>query len=215
MHTILIVVHVFLSAGLITLILMQHGKGADAGAAFGSGASATVFGAQGSANFLSRTTAILAALFFVTSLGLGYYSMQAGKGPGGLMEGLGDAPSGLMSSEEVHIPGADEPAPPGIELRSTPPSTSEVPEVEGAPVTPAVAPVEVIEVPDPENTAAEAAAVGIESGDQESAPGESEAAQGQVEDGTESGVTPAAVMVPDSMQGSEAVEVPASDDQAN
>ncbi len=67
MQTILIVVHLFIALGLIGLVLIQHGKGADAGAAFGSGASATVFGASGSANFLSRTTGILAAAFFITS----------------------------------------------------------------------------------------------------------------------------------------------------
>lgn len=72
LHTILVIVQVFLSLGLIGLILLQQGKGADAGAAFGSGASATVFGARGSASFLSRTTAVLAALFFMNSLGLAY-----------------------------------------------------------------------------------------------------------------------------------------------
>lgn len=76
MQTILIVVHLFIALGLIGLVLIQHGKGADAGAAFGSGASATVFGASGSSNFLSRTTGILAAAFFVTSLGMAWYSMQ-------------------------------------------------------------------------------------------------------------------------------------------
>ncbi len=65
-------VHVLIAALMIGLILIQHGKGADAGAAFGSGASGTVFGAKGSGNFLSRSTAILAALFFSTSLALAY-----------------------------------------------------------------------------------------------------------------------------------------------
>lgn len=72
MHTLLIVVQVLLALGIIGLVLLQQGKGADAGAAFGSGASGTVFGARGSANFLSRTTAILAALFFANSLVLAY-----------------------------------------------------------------------------------------------------------------------------------------------
>jgi len=72
MYTFLIVVQVFTAVALIGLILLQHGKGADAGAAFGSGASGTVFGARGSANFLSHSTAILAAVFFVTSLLLAY-----------------------------------------------------------------------------------------------------------------------------------------------
>ena len=73
MYTFLIVVYVLVSAALIGLVLIQHGKGADAGAAFGSGASGTVFGARGSANFLSRTTAWLAAAFFALSLVLAYF----------------------------------------------------------------------------------------------------------------------------------------------
>ncbi|MBL6750731.1 MAG: preprotein translocase subunit SecG [Nevskia sp.] len=72
MYTVLIVVYVLVSVGLVGLVLIQHGKGADAGAAFGSGASGTVFGARGSANFLSRTTAWLAVVFFALSLGLAY-----------------------------------------------------------------------------------------------------------------------------------------------
>jgi len=82
MQTILVVFHLFLAIGMITLILLQHGKGADAGAAFGSGASATVFGAKGSASFLSRATAIMATLFFVTSLVLAYFASQAGEQKG-------------------------------------------------------------------------------------------------------------------------------------
>jgi len=91
MQTILTVVHLFLSLGLIGLVLIQHGKGADMGAAFGSGASATVFGARGSGSFLSRTTAILAALFFVTSMVLAYYASQVGA-PVGLMDKVDQAP---------------------------------------------------------------------------------------------------------------------------
>ena len=76
LNSILLVAQVLLSISLIVLILMQHGKGADAGAAFGSGASGTVFGSRGSASFLTRTTGILAALFFVISLSLAYLSNQ-------------------------------------------------------------------------------------------------------------------------------------------
>ena len=75
-ENILLAIHVLLAIGLVALVLMQHGKGADMGAAFGSGASGTVFGSQGSANFLSRTTAVLATLFFLTSLALAYVSSQ-------------------------------------------------------------------------------------------------------------------------------------------
>ena len=73
MYTFLIVVYVLVSVSLIGLVLIQHGTGADAGAAFGSGASGTVFGARGSANFLSRSTAWLAAVFFALSLILAYF----------------------------------------------------------------------------------------------------------------------------------------------
>ncbi|MFZ9039069.1 MAG: preprotein translocase subunit SecG [Gammaproteobacteria bacterium] len=74
LNSILLVAQVLLSISLIVLILMQHGKGADAGAAFGSGASATVFGARGSGNFLSRATTIIAILFFIVCLSLAYIS---------------------------------------------------------------------------------------------------------------------------------------------
>ncbi len=70
MYQVIIVIHVLLGLGVIGLVLMQQGKGADAGAAFGTGSAGSVFGAQGAASFLSRSTAILATLFFATSLGL-------------------------------------------------------------------------------------------------------------------------------------------------
>jgi preprotein translocase subunit SecG len=70
MYQVIIVIHVLLGLGVIGLVLMQQGKGADAGAAFGSGSAGSVFGAQGAASFLSRSTAILASLFFSTSLAL-------------------------------------------------------------------------------------------------------------------------------------------------
>jgi preprotein translocase subunit SecG len=76
LNTIVLVIHVLVGVMMVGLILIQRGKGADAGAAFGSGASGTVFGARGSANFLSRSTAILAAIFFCTSLGLAYLGTQ-------------------------------------------------------------------------------------------------------------------------------------------
>jgi len=70
MYQVIIVIHVLLGLGIIGLILMQQGKGADAGAAFGTGSAGSVFGAQGAASFLSRATATLATLFFITSLSL-------------------------------------------------------------------------------------------------------------------------------------------------
>lgn len=76
METVILIVHVLASVALVTLILLQQGKGADMGAAFGSGASSTVFGSQGSSSFLTRSTAILATVFFITSLSLAYFSGQ-------------------------------------------------------------------------------------------------------------------------------------------
>jgi len=68
----ILLLHVLAAIGVIGLVLLQHGKGADMGAAFGSGSSGSLFGASGSANFLSRTTAVLATVFFLTSMGLTY-----------------------------------------------------------------------------------------------------------------------------------------------
>jgi preprotein translocase subunit SecG len=72
LNTLALIAHVLIAASIIGLVLLQKGKGADAGAGFGAGASGTVFGARGSANFLSRSTAVMAALFFASSLALAY-----------------------------------------------------------------------------------------------------------------------------------------------
>jgi preprotein translocase subunit SecG len=74
METLVLVVHVIAGLAIIGLVLLQHGKGADVGAAFGSGSAGSVFGSSGSANFLSRATAVAAVAFFLTSLGLTYIS---------------------------------------------------------------------------------------------------------------------------------------------
>src|SRR5262245_27423622 len=78
---VILIIHVFLALGIVGLVLLQRGKGADAGAGFGAGASGTVFGARGSASFLSRTTATLAALFIATSLTLAYLGGRAPAAP--------------------------------------------------------------------------------------------------------------------------------------
>jgi preprotein translocase subunit SecG len=82
METLVLVVHVLTALGIVGLVLLQHGKGADVGAAFGSGASGSLFGASGSANFLSRATAVLAVVFFLTSLGLTYFGTRKGEHKG-------------------------------------------------------------------------------------------------------------------------------------
>jgi preprotein translocase subunit SecG len=85
-QTVALVAHTLIAILLIVLVLLQRGKGADAGAAFGAGASGTVFGARGSASFFSRATAVLATLFFVSSLGLAYLSSQQTAAPTSLLD---------------------------------------------------------------------------------------------------------------------------------
>ncbi len=87
MLTLVLVLHVLAAIGIVVLVLLQHGKGADMGAAFGSGSAGSLFGSAGAANFLSRTTAILATVFFVTSLGLTYFRSAPSRG-GGVTESL-------------------------------------------------------------------------------------------------------------------------------
>jgi preprotein translocase subunit SecG len=81
-----IVVHVLIAVSIIGLVLLQHGKGADMGSGFGGGASGSLFGATGSANFLSRTTAALATVFFLTSLGLAYLAAQSPSEQGSVVD---------------------------------------------------------------------------------------------------------------------------------
>jgi len=76
MESLVWVVHIIIAISLIALVLLQHGKGADMGAAFGGGSAGSLFGSTGSANFLSRSTAVLATLFFLTSLTLAYFGLQ-------------------------------------------------------------------------------------------------------------------------------------------
>ena len=161
MQTILNVLHLFLAVGLVALVLIQHGKGADAGAAFGSGASATVFGSRGSGNFLSRATAALATLFFVTSMALAYFASQIGE-PAGLMDGVeapaAPAPVAVDLQRDVPaIPGTtggstDVPALPGEVVRVDAVPQAPIPEVPQSPTVPeaeapAPAPVSEVEVP--------------------------------------------------------------------
>ena len=87
-YSLILSLHVVVGLGIIGLVLMQHGKGADMGAAFGSGASGSLFGATGSANFLSRATGILAAVFFMTSLALSYIATSAPTQSGSVMDNV-------------------------------------------------------------------------------------------------------------------------------
>ena len=107
MHTLVLVLHILAAAGIVVLVLLQHGKGADMGAAFGSGSAGSLFGSAGAANFLSRSTAVLAAVFFASSLALTYYS--AAPRTGGVTETL-SAPAGKVDAKPA-APAPSAPAP--------------------------------------------------------------------------------------------------------
>jgi preprotein translocase subunit SecG len=103
LKTLIIVVQLLSALGVIGLVLLQHGKGADMGAAFGSGASGSLFGATGSAKFLSRTTAVLAAVFFVTTLTLTYLGAYRAKPSAGV---LGAAVTAPIAASAASAPAA-------------------------------------------------------------------------------------------------------------
>ena len=121
-ETLLLAVHVLVAAALVGFVLLQHGKGADMGAAFGSGASGSLFGAAGSANFLSRTTAILATVFFCTSIALTYFASTRG------------APKELMKRE---LPAQTTPAPAADSKAGEVPQSTAPAAPQGAPAEPA------------------------------------------------------------------------------
>ncbi|KRD26925.1 MULTISPECIES: preprotein translocase subunit SecG [Acidovorax] len=99
---VVLAVQMLTALGMIGLILIQHGKGADMGAAFGSGSSGSLFGASGSANFLSRTTAVLAAVFFVATLALAYFGNARPTSSGSVLETPAAAvPAGSASDASV------------------------------------------------------------------------------------------------------------------
>jgi preprotein translocase subunit SecG len=126
---------VLIAVGIIGLVLLQHGKGADMGSGFGGGASSSLFGATGSANFLSRATAVLATLFFLTSLGLAYLATNKPRG-GGVLDAVkkemavpakpaAEKPEAEKFAVEKPAPAADKPVPadspaPGAKAKDVP-----------------------------------------------------------------------------------------------
>jgi preprotein translocase subunit SecG len=110
METLLLVVHVTAALGIIGLVLLQHGKGADMGAAFGGGASGSVFGATGSANFLSRATAILATVFFLTSMGLTWFYAHKGSVKGVMATQPASSAPATAPAVDIPAPMHDKPA---------------------------------------------------------------------------------------------------------
>ena len=118
MQTLVLMFHILAAVGIVVLVLLQHGKGADMGAAFGSGASGSLFGATGAANFLSRTTAVLAALFFILSLALAYVATRRPMEEGGVMDTVRrsapqkPAAAPQTPADSTQKPSADVPKPP-------------------------------------------------------------------------------------------------------
>jgi preprotein translocase subunit SecG len=109
--TVVIALHVLIALGIIGLVLLQHGKGADMGSGFGGGASSSLFGATGSANFLSRATAVLATLFFITSLGLAYLATNKPRSGGGVLDAVKtEAPAPAKPESEKPAAGTTAPA---------------------------------------------------------------------------------------------------------
>jgi preprotein translocase subunit SecG len=122
-HTTVLIIHTLIALAIVALVLLQRGKGAEAGAAFGAGASGTVFGARGSSNFFSRATAVLATAFFATSLALAYISSQSSGAPESLLEEMP-----VMESDEPveEAPPMDDEAPALPELDSAAPAVEDV-----------------------------------------------------------------------------------------
>ena len=132
LNSLLIVVQVICAVSVIALILLQHGKGADMGAAFGGGASGSLFGASGSANFLSRTTAVLATIFFLATIGMAYTATSARKAAartegGGVMGTLGKPAPAPASAPAAQIPPTAAPAAPAPAPVSGAPAKSNTP----------------------------------------------------------------------------------------
>jgi preprotein translocase subunit SecG len=109
--TIVLAIQMISALGMIGLILVQHGKGADMGAAFGSGGSGSLFGASGSANFLSRTTAVLAGVFFVCTLALAYFGNSGPQTGTSVLEGAANTAPAPATPGAGQIPGTATPAP--------------------------------------------------------------------------------------------------------
>ncbi|NNG22185.1 preprotein translocase subunit SecG [Telluria aromaticivorans] len=157
LFNLVIVVQVISALAIIGLVLVQHGKGADMGAAFGSGASGSLFGASGSSNFLSKSTAVAAAIFFASTLALAYFSNNRTAGPdGGVMERVtvpsskapatgipSDIPgAGPNAGATTVVPANDIPQTPGVAIPAAPGQAAPAPAAPAAatPVAPAPAP---------------------------------------------------------------------------
>ena len=144
MFNLVVVVQVVSALAIIALVLLQHGKGADMGAAFGSGASGSLFGASGSSNFLSKSTAFAAAIFFASTLALAYMTSNRAPGAapsGGVMERMAAPANGVpatTTTTDVPAPTAGVPTAPSAPATDVPAAPAQT--VPAAPAAPAPAP---------------------------------------------------------------------------
>jgi preprotein translocase subunit SecG len=147
LHTFLMIIHFFCAAAIIALVLLQRGKGADAGAGFGAGASGTVFGARGASTALSRATAILAAIFMVTSLSLAYVGTRKSVAPSGVLDQFSQpaAPAGAPAPSGTPVPQI---------IQVPPAATTQQPQSAPATTAPANAPAPAANTPAPANAPA-------------------------------------------------------------
>jgi preprotein translocase subunit SecG len=114
LHSLLVTLHIVLCVVIVALVLIQRGKGADAGAGFGAGASGTVFGARGSATFFSKATAVVATVFFVTSLALTFVASRPAEAPQSVIDRLPADQPPATAPAPVAAPGLGENEVPGI-----------------------------------------------------------------------------------------------------
>lgn len=133
LHTATVVFHVLIAAAIVGLVLLQRGKGAEAGAGFGAGASGTVFGARGSASFLSRMTATLAALFIATSLTLAYLGGRKPEEPKSVIDRVQQQQPSQGAASEL-------PAPPTDTATESPATDSTNEPIEAPPAPPSEGP---------------------------------------------------------------------------
>lgn len=131
LHSAVVIFHLLIAAAIVALVLLQRGKGADAGAGFGAGASGTVFGARGSASFLSRTTATLAALFIATSLTLAYLGGRSPEAPKSVIDRVNTSDSApALPQATPAVPPADQASTQAVEKAPEPvpqPAPTETP----------------------------------------------------------------------------------------
>lgn len=121
--SVILTIHVILAIAIVALVLVQHGKGADMGAAFGTGSAGSLFGSSGASNFLSKSTAVCATLFFLTSLGLTYYYAPRSGVTGGIGKSVTDKVE-AKAADSIPAPTATAPAPATAPVSNAVPATA-------------------------------------------------------------------------------------------